>query len=147
MGCLNEFPWITSNHFSFCILNIPQTVLVFFVHSLNLMLCLRSYAASILCAPLTVTNNHCRGLQYLKGKYLILHMCPLRDDRIEDLVCVYIHMCMLIQSCLTLCNSMDCSPPGSSVHVHSRKEYWSGFHSLLQGIFLIQGSNLGLHCR
>ena len=30
----------------------------------------------------------------------------------------------------------------------SRKEYWSGFHFLLQRIFLTQGSNLGLpHCR
>ena len=25
-------------------------------------------------------------------------------------------MCLVIQSCLTLCNPMDCSPPGSSVH-------------------------------
>ena len=30
----------------------------------------------------------------------------------------------------------------------SRKEYWGGIHSLLQGVFLIQGLNLGfLHCR
>ena len=30
----------------------------------------------------------------------------------------------------------------------SRQEYWSGYHSLLQGIFLTQGLNLGLlHCR
>ena len=30
----------------------------------------------------------------------------------------------------------------------SQKEHWSGSHSLLQGIFLNQGSNLGLpHCR
>ena len=30
----------------------------------------------------------------------------------------------------------------------SRKEYWCGYHSLPQGIFLTQGSNLGLlHCR
>ena len=30
-------------------------------------------------------------------------------------------------SCLTLCNSMDYSPPGSSVHgIFSRQEYWSG---------------------
>ena len=28
--------------------------------------------------------------------------------------------------CPTLCNSMDCSPPGSSVHGTSRPEYWSG---------------------
>ena len=30
-------------------------------------------------------------------------------------ICVYIHM-FVTQSCLTLCNPMDCSPPGSSVH-------------------------------
>ena len=30
----------------------------------------------------------------------------------------------------------------------SRQEYWSGFHFLLQGIFLTQGSNSRLpHCR
>ena len=43
----------------------------------------------------------------------------------------------------TLCHSMDCSPrnfPGKSTAV--------GCCFLLQGIFLIQGSNLGLpHCR
>ena len=32
-------------------------------------------------------------------------------------VCVYVYMCVLVfQSCLTLCFSMDCSPPGSSVY-------------------------------
>ena len=30
------------------------------------------------------------------------------------------------QSCLILCDPMDCSPPGSSVMEISRKEYWSG---------------------
>ena len=25
-------------------------------------------------------------------------------------------VCLVIQSCLTLCNTMGCSPPGSSVH-------------------------------
>ena len=29
------------------------------------------------------------------------------------------------QSCPTLCNPMNCSPPGSSVHGISRQEYWS----------------------
>ena len=31
------------------------------------------------------------------------------------------------QSCPTLYNPMDCSPPGSSVHGIPRQEYWSGF--------------------
>ena len=30
------------------------------------------------------------------------------------------------QSCPTLCDLMDCSPPGSSVHGIPRREYWSG---------------------
>ena len=31
-----------------------------------------------------------------------------------------------LQSCPTLCNPVDCSPPGSSVRGFSRLEYWSG---------------------
>ena len=34
---------------------------------------------------------------------------------------------LVTQSCLTLCNPMDCSPPGSSVHRILQQEYWSGF--------------------
>ena len=30
------------------------------------------------------------------------------------------------QSCSTLSDPMDCSPPGSSIHGFSRQEYWSG---------------------
>ena len=36
------------------------------------------------------------------------------------------HACACSQSCLTLCNPMDCSLPGSSVLGVSRQEYWSG---------------------
>ena len=46
------------------------------------------------------------------------------------------------QSCLTLCDPMDCSPPSSSVHGDSPgKNTGVGCHALLQGIFPIQGSN------
>ena len=31
-----------------------------------------------------------------------------------------------LQSCPTLCDPMDCSPPGSSAVGFSRQEYWSG---------------------
>ena len=38
--------------------------------------------------------------------------------------------CVCSQSCLTLCNPMDCSPPDSSVSVEfSRQEYWNGLPS------------------
>ena len=53
------------------------------------------------------------------------------------------------QSCLTLCNPMHCSPPGSSVQGDSPgKNTEMGCHTLLQGIFPTQGWNPGLsHCR
>ena len=36
-------------------------------------------------------------------------------------------LCLVVQSCLTLCSSMDCSPPGSSVHGDSPgKKYCRG---------------------
>ena len=58
-------------------------------------------------------------------------------------------LCLVAQLCLTLCDSTDCSPPGSSVHGDSPdKNTKVGCHALLQGIFPTQGSNPGLlHCR
>ena len=41
-----------------------------------------------------------------------------------------------LQSCLTLCDAMDCSPPGSSIHRDSPgKNTGVSCHALLQGIF------------
>ena len=49
---------------------------------------------------------------------------------------------LVAQLCWTLCDPVNCSPSGSMGF--SRQAYWSGCHPLLQGIFLTQGSNLGL---
>ena len=55
----------------------------------------------------------------------------------------------ITQSCPTLCNPMDYSPPGSSVHEDSPgKNTGVGCHALLQGIIPTQRPNPGLpHCR
>ena len=51
------------------------------------------------------------------------------------MVCAY---CSVSQSGPTLCNPMDCSPPGSSVHGDSPgKNTGVGCHALLQGIFVV----------
>ena len=76
--------------------------------------------------------------------------------------------CVLVsQSCLTPCDPMDCSPPGSSIHgtLQARRLEWLAIsflrgwnspgkktgvacHFLLEGIFLTQGLNPGLpHCK
>ena len=55
--------------------------------------------------------------------------------------------CLVAQLCPTLCDSMDCNPPGSSVHGDSPgKNTGVECQALLQGIFPTQGVNLCLLC-
>ena len=63
-------------------------------------------------------------------------------------VCRSVHV-EVAQSCPTLRDPMDGSPPGCSVLGDSPgKKTGAGGHALLQGIFPTQGSNPGLlHCR
>ena len=58
-------------------------------------------------------------------------------------------LCLVAQSCPTLCDPTDCSPPGSSVHeILQARILGVGCHALLQGIFQTQGSNPCLpHCK
>ena len=66
----------------------------------------------------------------------------LKDDAVK----VLHSMCLVPQLCLTLCDPMDCSPPGSSVHGNSPgKNTGVGRHAHLQGLFPTQGLNPGLH--
>ena len=59
----------------------------------------------------------------------------------QDLCAV---LCLVTQSCQTLCHLMDFSPPGSSVHGDSPgKNTGAGCHALLQGI----EPNLGIEPR
>ena len=66
-------------------------------------------------------------------------------------IILHIHamLCLVTQLCLTLCDPMDYSQPGSSIHVDSPgKNTGVGCHALLQGIFPTQELNEGLlHCR
>ena len=72
---------------------------------------------------------------------------------IYGVACIYIHfclqvnsismcgyLCLVAQSCPTLCDLMDCSLTDSSVHGDSPdKNIGAGCHTLLHGIFPTQG--------
>ena len=58
--------------------------------------------------------------------------------------CMCVCVCACTKSCLTLCDPMDCSLPGSMEF--SRQEYWSEVPFLLQGIFLTRGLNPSFLC-
>ena len=74
------------------------------------------------------------------------------EKKKRDIYNCLIHICTWIsygQSCLTLCNPVNCSPRGSSVHGDSPgKNTGVGCHAFLQEIFPTQRPNPGLpHCR
>ena len=76
--------------------------------------------------------EHMRALGF-KSKSFKSSLMPLttlcRESSYKGQCCV---LCLVTQSCPTLCNTMDCSPPGSSVHGDSPS---TGVHCcvLLQG--------------
>ena len=69
--------------------------------------------------------------------------CP--ETVIIQYACVPV--CEVAQSCLTLCNHMDCSLPGSSVHWDSPgKDTGVSSHFFFQYIFPTHESNPHLMC-
>ena len=64
-------------------------------------------------------SPRCHGLHRWMGISECARQCPeqIIYRCMETEACVCVCMCaQLLQSCLTLCDPMDCSPPGSSVH-------------------------------
>jgi len=89
---------------------------------------------------------------YIMGSFVTFQYFPIHIQA-SVCVCVCVDTCFVLglvaQSCPTLCDPMDYSLPGSSVHGDSpSKNARVNCHALLQGIFPTQGSNPGLpHCR
>ena len=58
-------------------------------------------------------------------------------------VCGVVVVVLVAQSCLALCNLMNCSSPGSSVHVIPQARQWSGLPFPSPGYFPNPGIELG----
>ena len=101
-------------------------------------------------AKFTLEKLNQRGFEFKKMRHRwmwewvinILKRAGLGGCQIEVLITIspMSVLCLVAQSCPTLCDPMDCSPPGSSVHRDSPgKNTAVGCHALLQGIFPTQG--------
>ena len=78
---------------------------------------------------------YCRQILY----HLIHQGGHLNDVLVLLAPCV---LCLVAQSCPTLCDPMNCSPPGSPAHGDSPgKNTGVGCHALLQGFIPTQGLN------
>ena len=97
------------------------------------------------CTPLHMTS-HCQHRLLWLGQFMSSpHVYPLLFLSLSS----ELHVCLVAQSCPILCEPVDCSPPGSSVHGKSPgKNTGVGCHAFLQRTFPTQGLNPGLpHCR
>ena len=88
----------------------------------------------ILCCPLLLLPPK-TGRAIQKANWLFL--CSEINFFPYDLV----SYCSVAKSCLTFCDPMDWSTPGSSVHGLLQAKILECCHFLLQGIFTTQGSN------
>ena len=89
--------------------------------------------------------------QYLPGVSIRLHrirahfykttLLQLQMPIMSPVTCVSGHAKSL-EPCPTLCDSMDCSLPGSTFHGISRQEYWSGLQCHSAGNLLNPGIKL-----
>ena len=86
----------------------------------------------------------------LNQQYYFLGLCPavIKNTCIGNSTSLRTAVLLLLTSaqlCLTLCDPMDCSQPGSSVHgIFPGKNTAVGCRVLLQGIFPTPGQNPGL---
>ena len=88
----------------------------------------------LFCDPMacSLSGSSVHGILQARSHFLIQGIFPTQGSnwRVDSLPLSHLgRPCVHAKSLqlhLTLCNPMDCNPPGSSVHWFSRQEYWSG---------------------
>ena len=116
------------------------------------MLYTRSLFIYFIYCSLYLLNPNSKFIPFPFGNLKII-FCICQSVFLNKFICIIwdssykwcAMLCLATQSCPTLCNPMDCNPPGTSVHGDSSgKNTGVGCHALLQEIFPTQGLNPGL---
>ena len=88
-----------------------------------------------------ILTKNAPNLWLSKGNFT-MHLLFCSELISEQLIQSHVFTCAVTKSCLTLCDPMDCRPPGTSVPGDSLdKNTGVGCHALLQGSFPTQESN------
>ena len=83
----------------------------------------------------------CSSLNLLSAAWSFYTIFPLSGDLLFSPLCC----AQVVHSCPTLCDPMDCSFPGPSLHEDSSgKRTGMGFYAFPRGIFPTQEMNTGL---
>ena len=135
-SCLSLTLGLSSHYFFKCSLCFifflssfwdSHCILVCFLTMMDPLCC--THFSSLFCSPNSVTSIIPYSVHWL-------FLLP---------VSIRVVLCFITQSCLTLCDAMDCSLPASFVHGEfPGKNTGVDCNALLQEIFPTQGSNPGL---
>ena len=78
--------------------------------------CQRVIFNSVFFFDLLVSWNSTQELSHPPHVFVCLYHYQFLDSCFTYRLMICVSVCVVIQSCHTLCDSMDCSPPSSSVH-------------------------------
>ena len=107
--------------------------------------CLSFSCFQLFATPWTVACQVPMSMEFSRQEYWSGFPVPSPEKLPHPEIQTMLLLCLVTQSCPTLCNPMDCSPPGFSVHgILQARKLFVGCHFLLQGIFVTQGSNQSL---
>ena len=99
--------------------------------------------------PCSPSPQSVTSFPYFNIPYWREHASLCLRKRARACACAYVYVCVCVRcSVVSVCDPMDCSLPGSSVHGIFQVRMLEWVHAFLQEIFQTQGSNPGLlHCR
>ena len=132
LSCVRLFatPWIATHQASLSITNSQSLLKLMPIESVM------PFSHLILCRPLLgkykykyiLVNDPAFGLgNGLRKVHFIVLYFKQDVSHIYTFISHSIYvLCLVTQSCPTLCSPMDCSPPGFSPWGFSRQEYWNG---------------------
>ena len=95
--------------------------------------CLSFSCFQLFVTPWTVACQVPMSMEFSMQEYWSGFPVPSPENLPQPEIQTVLLLCLVIQSCPTLCNPMDCSPPGFSVHGILQARILVGCHVLLQG--------------
>ena len=111
-----------------------------FIHILFLLIygigcCSKTSFGLVFYSWYTLLNKNLRSLNIFIYTHTHTYiLCTYTHTHTHTHIYIYIVLCLVTQWCLTLCNPMDCSLPGSSAHWDSPgKNTGVGYLALLLG--------------
>ena len=118
MSIISQQNWGKKGRYSIIKMSVLSNVIYLFNRISINMFSFLFFVVSWRLITLQYCSGFCHTLTWISHGYKIFYFHTEESD-CKDLICV-----LITQSCPTLCDPMDCHPPGFSSMEFPRQEYW-----------------------